>query len=164
MEITVHINRLDVIRSALFVMPRHRAILTLVGLATLGMFISGAVSRPPDNLTDWFVLVLVGLVGGIFVILVTLASTVFVALFVEGRGVLGENTITISEQGVREKTAYNESFHKWSGIYAVNKSRNYIYLRVTTGGFYPIPRRSFDSNAAFEEFWSTAYAHWKQAA
>lgn len=60
-----------------------------------------------------------------------------------GRGVLGEHELALSEQGLTEKTEVNESLHKWSGLGEVRATSSYYFLRVNEigGGYHLLPRR-----------------------
>lgn len=73
----------------------------------------------------------------------------------KGKGILGEHTITLTEDDLIEETVYNKSFCKWNGILKIVTSRRYLAVHITEQLIHLIPRRAFQSleaAQAFEDF------------
>jgi hypothetical protein len=66
-------------------------------------------------------------------------------------GTLGEHVISLTEDGVRERTAVNESTTAWSVI-EVDRDEHALYLRVGPMVSHVIPWRSFASEAEAQAF------------
>jgi hypothetical protein len=70
-------------------------------------------------------------------------------------GALTEHcTMRIDEQGVHATTNKGSSSLKWSAIEKVAQTEDAFYLYVGPVNAHVIPRRAFESRAAFEEFTS----------
>lgn len=71
-----------------------------------------------------------------------------------GKGVIGEHELIITDDGIIEKTEYNESLHKWKGLGALKETAGYYFLRVseTGGGYHLIPRTTNILEGDPEEF------------
>jgi Mn2+/Fe2+ NRAMP family transporter len=76
-------------------------------------------------------------------------------------GLLGEHTITISPEGIRERTAVNDSTHSWDGIHAIVDDKQHVYLFIDTHMAHIIPKRAFDSENGAQAFLITARQYWK---
>jgi YcxB-like protein len=68
------------------------------------------------------------------------------------RGVIGEHTLEITEQGLIERTEFNESLHKWPAMYRVVSQLGYLYIYVSYSIYHQVPKRRVDAQqmAAFE--------------
>jgi YcxB-like protein len=68
------------------------------------------------------------------------------------RGVVGEHTLEITEQGLIERTEFNESLHKWAAMYRVVSQLGYLYIYVSYSVYHQVPKRRVDAQqmAAFE--------------
>jgi hypothetical protein len=70
----------------------------------------------------------------------------------KNRGVVGEHTIEIQDDGLLEKTAVNQSLHRWAGFHKIQASRSYLFVFVTDNIVHYIPLRSFASAEAAKDF------------
>ena len=61
------------------------------------------------------------------------------------RGVIGEHVIEIRDDGLMEKTSFNESLHRWNGLHKIIVSRAAISIYVTEYTAHYIPFRAFPS-------------------
>ena len=59
----------------------------------------------------------------------------------KGKGVLGEHTLEITDDGLIETTEYNRSLHRWAGIHKVTESRRFLWIYVTDTLAHIVPRR-----------------------
>jgi len=75
-------------------------------------------------------------------------------------GVLGEHTIEISEEGLREKTEVNDNLHLWKGIIKVQQNNDYIYIYIAELTAHIIPKISFSSKEEANVFFDTTLRYW----
>ena len=66
--------------------------------------------------------------------------------------VLCEHTITLSEHGLRETTALNDTTASWAGIYRVDSTADHIFIYIQPDMAHSIPKRVFDSAQCAEDF------------
>ncbi|MDQ0875523.1 hypothetical protein QFZ77_004182 [Paenibacillus sp. V4I3] len=62
--------------------------------------------------------------------------------FQEGDGILGEHTIEILEDGFRESTLINDSFHRWIGVETIDSNVDFIVIMLKNSTFLLIPKKS----------------------
>ena len=70
-------------------------------------------------------------------------------------GILGEHIITITEEGLREKTAINDSFHDWLGVIDILENQNYIFIFTEEIRAYIIPKKAFADPETAKNFFNT---------
>lgn len=67
-----------------------------------------------------------------------------ILIFVQkNRGVVGDHEFEIRDDGLVERTAFNESLHKWSGFHKVAGTKTYMVIYVTENNLHYIPFNSF---------------------
>lgn len=71
-------------------------------------------------------------------------------------GLLGEHFIEITDAGLRETTAVNDSFYYWEGIQSIKQDSKYIYIFVNSIMAHIIPKRSFSTRQDAELFFKKA--------
>jgi hypothetical protein len=106
-----------------------------------------------------------GLFSSTIVLMVVLAFALCLAIFIsqallalamaylpKERGVVGEHTLKITEQGLIERTEFNESLHMWPAMYRVVSQLGYLYIYVSYSVYHQVPKRRVDPQqmAAFE--------------
>ena len=165
MEVTALITRLDLVRFNLWALFRLRANLVFMAVLVVGIFVYIAISKAPASPNSWAIAVVASLAGGVGGLLggfvISLACILITSS--EKAGVLGKHIYTISEQGFHEQTLSNETTQKWSGVQALNKSGQYILVRINSYLFHIIPKRAFSREEDFEDFWKRTNKYWKQA-
>jgi hypothetical protein len=57
------------------------------------------------------------------------------------RGVVGQHILEITEQGLVERTTFNESMHKWPAICRIVSQFGYLYIYVSYGVYHQVPKR-----------------------
>lgn len=77
-------------------------------------------------------------------------------------GIIGVHEYEISEEGLHEKTAANEGLSKWEGIQEVTIAGPYILFRISGYLFHIIPKRSFVSLDAFNDFFKKSTDEWRR--
>ena len=78
------------------------------------------------------------------------------------KGVLGEHTIKIDQDGLTETTEFNESRTKWTGMDAVQEDRDYIFIRPA-GQVHTIPKRAFPEEEGAKQFYAQALMYFDRA-
>jgi hypothetical protein len=68
------------------------------------------------------------------------------------RGQLGKHKVVLTDIGLVESTAVNESSRTWAGIDRIEQDSNYIFIYVAPLQAIIIPRRAFKDATAAEEF------------
>jgi hypothetical protein len=66
--------------------------------------------------------------------------------------VLGAHTLVLTDEGLIERTEYNETLRRWKGLNRVRESGRYLFLQVSEMQFHVIPKRSFVSNDDIRAF------------
>jgi len=74
-------------------------------------------------------------------------------LFVKGgQGVLGEHTITLTDEALIEETSVNRGVHNWTGIKRMRFSKSYIIINITDAMAHVIPKRAFENTDEEKRF------------
>jgi YcxB-like protein len=66
--------------------------------------------------------------------------------FRKHRGVLGQHTLQITDEGLIERTEFNEALHKWAGMHKIISGRKYLYIYFTEFQAHTVPKRYFTSH------------------
>jgi hypothetical protein len=155
-SVTIDLTRLDYMVGMWRGSWRHPVNLTFFGLVMV--FI--AVVQKRSGHMSWPLEILVSAIAGFVIafgcfLFGVVVMVLGMALFARAdRGLLGEHTFRITDQGLVESTKVNESLIKWGGVRSLKRTRRYIHIRVTTAMFHTIPRRHFPDAAADDEFWN----------
>src|SRR5438046_1642104 len=64
------------------------------------------------------------------------------AFLLKHRGVLGEHVLEITDQGLVERTAFNEALHRWP-IGRILSLGGYLYVYVSDNNSHQVPKRCF---------------------
>lgn len=73
-------------------------------------------------------------------------------LFSRMTGVVCEHEIELREDGIHERTAVDESLHRWSAFHKLVVRPTYVYLMVSDTKGHAIPRRAFKSQLVMDVF------------
>jgi hypothetical protein len=68
------------------------------------------------------------------------------------KGLLGSHTLVLNDEGLIERTEYNETLHRWKGLHKVRDTASYLYIYVAEMNYHLIPKRSFSSLAEQHNF------------
>jgi YcxB-like protein len=79
------------------------------------------------------------------------------------RGVLGRHRVVLSDDGVLESTAVNQSSHAWAGVDRVEESADHIFIYTSVAAAHVIPKRAFRDPEEAEAFLRLAHSR-KEAA
>lgn len=77
-------------------------------------------------------------------------------------GIIGEHSIEISEEGVREITKVNDSLNLWNGITKIKQDNSYIYIYIKEFEAHIIPKKSFKSEEEANSYFNDALKYWKK--
>jgi hypothetical protein len=72
------------------------------------------------------------------------------------RGQLGRHRVILSDDGVVESTAVNQSRTAWAGVDRVEQSSDYIFLYTSPAAAHVIPKRAFKDAEQAEAFFRLA--------
>lgn len=119
----------------------------------MNLILAGLVSytcwralEPEDSL---FVKILVPLLVAVFTLVFILGGQLllcFLTLFSKrNKTILTEHTVTLSEEGLTEETAYNVTLQKWKGVQRLLRTREYLFIYVSDLMAHVIPRKAFGS-------------------
>lgn len=76
-------------------------------------------------------------------------------------GIIGEHTIVISEEGLREITKVNNSLYLWCGIAKIKQDNSYIYIYIEEFMAHIIPKKSFRSEEDENLFFNSLIKYWE---
>lgn len=162
-SITYELTRWDLFLNSMTVTLRNRLVQIILLLAFV---INGAlILLPQIGKASLLQLALsaVGLVIGISLTVLFFQGLMAVAIAycLKQNGVVGEHTLVVTSAGLIERTAFNETLHKWPSILRVMPLFGYIYIYVGDQNSHQVPRRSLDPQA-LERFLSKLRAHCPQ--
>jgi YcxB-like protein len=72
------------------------------------------------------------------------------------RGQLGGHRVTLTEDGILERTAVNEQRTSWAGVDRVEQNADYIFIYTSPAAAHMIPRRAFPNTREAEAFYQLA--------
>jgi hypothetical protein len=149
------LNKWDVLRCRLWVVAHNRKLVTIILLMCVA--VSALTYHTPEGIR--FPLVYCGFYFVIMTALMLALNVAFQIVFHafwlfanKNRGVVGEHEFVIRDDGLVEKTPFNESLHRWAGFHKVTASRNYLFVFVTDNIVHYIPFRIFASKEDADSF------------
>jgi len=96
--------------------------------------------------TVLFLLVLLPMLLAVQLALLTLN------LLLRKAGVSAPETVTLSDSGVRIKTATSLQDHQWAGIKKLRRTRRHLFIYLAPSIACVVPRRAFANAAEWESF------------
>jgi hypothetical protein len=70
----------------------------------------------------------------------------------EGKGVLGEHVLEITDEGLVESTEANRSLANWKTAFRIRQSKRYFYIYINPENVYAVPRRVRPLEGSTDEF------------
>jgi hypothetical protein len=103
------------------------------------------------------------LTGGVFFFMSVLQIAIqfFWMMLNKNRGVLGAHELEIRDEGLIERTAVNESTHRWSGFHKVSCTRRFLFIFVTDVIVHYVPMSCFPSKADAKRFQDENERRWR---
>jgi hypothetical protein len=167
MKVTATIDRWDLVRLNVHLLPRMRANWIAVAAFSVALFCA-LTFLPPQRLSPPAMLEnLVWALGGA-VLAIVLGAAVCIAWILsvanQKTGVLGEHEFEIRSDGLFERTSANEGLNRWKGIQSVSRSGNQIHVRINAFLWHVIPRHGFKSDEEFHRYFELLRQRWQSAA
>lgn len=143
--ITYEITRGDIFANWMLVILRNRILQVFVPLAFLIngciILVPGLGTRPFSQTLFMAVAYAVSFIG-FLAVLQGLAGFANAFIF-KHRGVLGRHYMEITDQGLIERTEFNETLHRWPAIRRIISLGGYLFIYVSDNNSHQIPKRCF---------------------
>jgi len=155
LSITYTVTRGDMLRWHFYVLCRNRVLIVIVTAASL--FVAWRDLQLPEMakfplapkiLYALFITALMFC----FVGTATMATMWLSTRFKKLKGVLGEHTLEIRDDGLAERTDVNEALIRWTGIHKLVQTGRHLIIYVTETNVYLVPRKYFASLAEEKQF------------
>jgi len=149
MQITYNLTRTDVCRALVSRLLKSRWLwLAYFGLSAYVFYIGSVQDRGLNGWIDYVAALITSLLFAVLYLAFAIPIVVFIRFLRhrDGDGVVGEHTITFSDNGFTERTAINESHYTWEGVSDVRESAHAITIDVNDCHYYPIPKRAFENS------------------
>jgi hypothetical protein len=144
MQIRFSLSRLDLFRARAAVLLCSRALWALWGGIGALVFYSAFTTELKEPHGTGFRLTLAAVETVVvlgFSIGFAMAFTLFQTFAGKGRGVLGEHTLRLTDEGLEETTEYNVSLHRWSGFGKCRERGGFFFIYVTDTMAHVVPLR-----------------------
>lgn len=149
MNVTTNLSKADLIKFNMLFVPRVKINYVFMAILFVLLFVSRGF---PQTEKEWFVSLLSSIITAVFVVVIGVSFNILLVIFGMYKRVLGQHQFSIDEVGLHEKTAVNESLHKWQGISDVSVLGTYLIITIEGSQYHIIPKRSFASDADFDRF------------
>lgn len=143
--ITYELTRWDLFANSMTIVLRNRLLQVLI-LATF--LVNGCLILLPKLRTDSIssivlsaVLLAISLAACIF--LFQTVMSLAIAFVLKQKGVVGQHTLAVTEQGLVERTEFNETLHKWPSVCRILSLFGYWYIYVGDSNAHQVPKRCF---------------------
>lgn len=143
--ISYELTRWDLLVNWMTVLFRNRILQVFV---LLGLLFNIGLALVPKlgtySIVSLIFLIVVYFVGffGFLIFFLTILGLAN-AFLPKHRGVLGRHVLESKEEGLVERTDYNETLHRWPSIVRVLSLWGYVYIYVTDSNAHVVPRRCF---------------------
>ncbi len=133
MKVTTNINRIDLIRLNLTLIPRLKS--TYISILIYGVLIFAFLvwlHGIPNDVRDWGKVLIGAICGGVGAILVGILYSLISILLMSSKknGILGGHEYKLTSEGLFEKTDANEGLSKWSGIAEVKEIGDFLFFKI----------------------------------
>lgn len=144
--ITYELTRWDVFANSMTVVLRNRLLQWIIPLALL---LNGAIILLPKLGKATLLQLAFDAVGlvigfGVFLLFCQTLMALLIAFLLKQRGLVGQHTLMITEEGLIERTDFNETLHKWASVCRVMSLFGYVYIYVGDLNSHPVPKRCFN--------------------
>jgi hypothetical protein len=130
---------------------RFGRLLFAIGGGLLIGVVLGIGSAGPRRILDPFTMLVTAIFLGL--LLVVLNRFLRARLGPDpGGSILGEKTITLSDEGIRSRGAYTESFIRWPAVLDILETRHHLFVMIDRPAGIMIPKRCFASELECHEF------------
>jgi hypothetical protein len=149
------LSRWDIVRCRLWVMVHNGKLMAILLLMCVGVpFLN---YQRPENVRYpllycvFYFVITFALMACVMALLQVLFH-IFWVFVNKNRGVVGEHTLEIREDGLLERTTVNESLNRWGGFHKIQTSRRYLFIFATDNLVHYVPFHSFGSAEAARDF------------
>jgi hypothetical protein len=154
-SIRFSLSRWDVLRCRLWVVAHNWKLVTI--LLLMCMAVPVLTCHTPEGMRFplaycAFYFVIMFTLMFVFNVALQIVFQVFWLFANKNRGVVGEHEFEIRDDGLVEKSPFNESLHRWAGFRKIGASRNYLYVFVTDNIVHYIPHAAFASKEEADNF------------
>ena len=148
-----HLTAADLLAFNRYVLRRHRGnvamqlLYTAVGLGVVSFLVLRVDTH--DTTASLLVGRILGLVG-VLLHWLYLRSQVKAGIakqLASDPSVLGEREFVVSPEGIREKTAINDSFHAWAGLTSVARTPSHAFFHIGPLLAFIVPRSVLSAEA-----------------
>jgi YcxB-like protein len=150
------LTRWDVFVTGLRALLFQRTIMCMVFLSLCGIwwitFSNTQKVEEPDSIASAVIAT-----GGVLTFLVcgTLGAIIVTAMHAcmrNGKGILGEHTLEITDEGLVESTEVNTTLHSWNSAFRIRRTGSYIFIFVATGVGHIVPLKRLPIDGSVDEF------------
>jgi len=142
------LDRWDVLRCRLWVVAHNRKLVTILLLVCIAVpaltYHTPEGVRFPLAYCVFYFVITAAVMLALNAVFQVAFHTVWLFLN-KNPGVVGEHEFIIQDDGLVEKTPFNESLHRWAGFQRIASSPNYLFLFVAGNIVHYIPLRIFAS-------------------
>ena len=166
MKVDTNINKIDLIRLNLIILPRLKSSYIMILAISLFVFTYIAWTNGlPQSSKSWLNILLSSIAGGVIGLLGGFVFSMVSILFMSTKknGILGIHEYTLTPEGLYEETKANKSLNKWKGINKVYIVSSYILFQISGYLFHIIPKRSFESSEDFNKYATVSIKYWRNA-
>jgi hypothetical protein len=162
-SITYELTRGDLFINSMTVTLRNRMLQIILALAFLinaALVLGPQIGKSPL----WqLAFTAVGLVIGISLTVLFFQGimAVAIAFLMKQSGVVGRHTLTITPEGLRETTDFNDTIHRWPSILRLMSLFGSLYIYVGDQNSHQVPRRNVPPEQ-LERFLAALRAHCPQ--
>lgn len=144
MQIRFTLTRLDLFRARLALVCANRALLALWAVVAIVVAYSAftdktTMGRGPGFRATLAILQVIFTLG--FSFLALAAFTLIQTFTGKARGVIGEHTLRITDEGLEEATEYNVSLHRWTAFEKCRQRGGMLFIYVTDSMAHVVPLR-----------------------
>jgi hypothetical protein len=152
--ITYEITRADIFANWMLVILRNRILQVFVPLMFLlnaWIFLAPGLGTRPFSHTLFMAVAYTVSFFGFLAVVQGLAGFANAFIF-KHRGVLGRHYMEITDQGLIERTEFNDTVHRWPAIRRIISMGGYLFIYVSDNNSHQIPKRCFSPQefASFE--------------
>ncbi len=154
MAVDVVVRRTDIFLLNWFVALRSMIWWGVLAALTIWACLDLIATASPNNLLQYLIIfsIVPTTIGAMYLIGCALIFGL-VALASSEKSGLGRHTFQIERDIFRATNELGENAIKWKGVDRVRKTKNYIYVRLNYYMYFLLPRRCFEHQNEFDNFY-----------
>ncbi|HEU4851205.1 MAG TPA: YcxB family protein [Telluria sp.] len=154
-SVTVDLSKTDILAFHLYMFPRLPGNWVFLAVLFVGLFGFLVLADRPTESRAYPIAALasgigalLGWIGGLLMNFLSLSRRID-----RTPGILGLHRFTLETDGLHERTDAEETIYEWTSVSAVRKTPSFIIVSVNRKHHILMPRRAFDSDRAFDDFY-----------